>query len=149
MGIEDVLDRLDDMVDKATQIPLSGGKCIVNSEKIRDCIDDIRLNLPTEIKQAKAIVMDRTDIIDNAKREADSIIRRAEEQARVMVSESEIVHQAQAKANEIMAQATAKAKEIKSATNDFADNVFRATEEMLVNSLSEVKKARQTVKSSK
>jgi F0F1-type ATP synthase membrane subunit b/b' len=146
MGIEEILEKMDDLIDNAMQIPLSGGKCVVNADKIRDFIDDIRLNMPMEIKQARAIVSDRTDIIENAKKEADVIVARAEDKARLIVSESEIVKRSNEKANEIMTNANQKSKELKVAATDFAENVFKATEEMLVASMGEVKKARQSVK---
>ena len=41
---------------------------MVDADKVRDLIDDIRLNIPGEIKQAKAIVSDRAEIIDGAKK---------------------------------------------------------------------------------
>ena len=56
-----------------------GKHTVVDAEKLRALIDDIRLNIPGEIKQARGIVADRTDIITNAKREADGIIRNAED----------------------------------------------------------------------
>ncbi len=149
MGIEEILEKMDDLIDNAMQIPLSGGKCVVNADKIRDFIDDIRLNMPMEIKQARAIVSDRTDIIENAKKEADVIVARAEDKARLIVSESEIVKRSNEKANEIMTTANQKSKELKHAASDFAENVFKATEEMLVASMAEVKKARQSVKGTK
>lgn len=146
MGIEEILENMDDLIDKAMQIPLSGGKCVVNADKLRDLIDDIRLNMPMEIKQARAIVSDRSDIIDNAKREADVIVARAEDKARLIVSENEIVKRANERANEVITAANQKSKELKTAAADFAENVFKATEEMLVASIGEVKKARQSVK---
>ena len=79
MNIDDILDQMDEMLDKAWNLPLTGGRCVVDAEKVRDLIDDIRLNLPTEIKQAKQIVADRTDIISVAKAEAESIVRKAED----------------------------------------------------------------------
>lgn len=146
MGIEEILERMDDLIDKAMQIPLSGGKCVVNADKLRDFIDDIRLNMPMEIKQARAIVADRAEIIANARKEGDGIIARAEEKARVIVSDSAIVKQAETRSNEILQTATQKSKELRTAATDFAENVFKATEDMLVSSLSEVKKARQSVR---
>ena len=146
MGIEEILENMDDLIDKAMQIPLSGGKCVVNADKLRDLIDDIRLNMPMEIKQARAIVSDRSDIIDNAKREADVIVARAEDKARLIVSENERVKRANERANEVITAANQKSKELKTAAADFAENVFKATEEMLVASIGEVKKARQSVK---
>ena len=146
MGIEEILEKMDDLIDKAMQIPLSGGKCVISADKLRDYIDDVRLNMPSEIKQARAIVSDRNDIIDTAKREADVIVAKAEDKARLIVSESEIVKRSTEKANEIMTAANSKSRELRTAAADFAENVFKATEDMLIASIGEVKKARQSVK---
>ena len=80
MNIEEILEQLDDMLDTAWAMPLSGGKVVVDGDRVRDLLDAIRANLPSEIRQARAIVNDRADIVDTAKKEAESIIRNAEEQ---------------------------------------------------------------------
>ena len=98
MNIEEILDMLDELLDRAWNLPLSGGRCVIDAEKVREMVDDIRLNLPDEIKQAKAIVKDRTEILSSAKSEAEAIVRKAEERARVMIAQDEVMKQAQAKA---------------------------------------------------
>ena len=146
MNIEEILDMLDELLDKAWNLPLTGGRCVVDAEKVRDMIDDIRLNMPAEIKQAKAIASDRAEILSAAKTEAESIVRKAEERSRSLLAQEEIVRQAQAKANEILSQAQMKAREMRQAASEFSDNVLRQTEEVLMNSLSEVKSTRQAIR---
>ena len=122
---------------------------MIDDEKIRSLLDDIRINLPGEIKQAKAIVADRADILAVAKREADTIVKRAEDRARALVAQEEIVRQAQQKAAQILAQAQQKSKELKNASQEFSEDVLRCTEETLTKQLSEVRAARQALRSSK
>ena len=143
MTVDELLEQIDDMIDKAWSFPLSGGKCLVEADRLRDLIDDIRGNMPSEIRQAKAIVADRADIIATAKREAEGIVQKAEEHAKAMISKEEIVKQSQARAAEIMQQAQMKAREIRSAAQDYSENVLRQTEESLARSLSDVKGTRQ------
>ena len=104
MNISEILDTIDDMLDKSWGLPLSGGKCVVDVERLRDLIGDVRLNMPVEIKQAKMIVADRKQIVDDAKREAEIIIK-AEERAKAIVDHDELVKKAQVRANEINTQA--------------------------------------------
>jgi cell division septum initiation protein DivIVA len=144
MSIDELLDVLDEMVDKSWGLP--GGRCVMDADKIREIIDDIRLNMPQEMRQARAIVADRSEIIKNAKEESESIIKSAEDKARIIISQDEVVKRAQAKANEIVTESQNKAKEIKIAAADFADGLMKHTEECLFNSLSEVKQARQALK---
>ena len=146
MTVEELLDKIDDMIDKAWSIPLSGGKCTVDADELRDLLDQIRAYLPSEIRQAKAIVSDRTDIIDAAKRESEAIIRKAEERAQVLVSEEEIVKQSQQKAAELLNQSQQKSREIRRGAGDFAEDLLKRTEETLAARLSEVRQARQALR---
>ncbi len=148
MNIDDILDSLDELLDRAWSLPLTGGRCVVDADKVRDLIDDIRLNLPTEVKQAKAIVSDRGEIIGVAKREAESIVRKAEDRARAMIAQEEVVRQAQEKAAEIISQAQYKSREMRQAAQDFSDGVLKQTEDALVRSLTDVKNTRQALRSS-
>ncbi len=146
MNIEEILDLLDELLDRSWNLPLSGGRCVVDAEKVRDLLDDVRLNMPTEIKQAKAIVADRTEILAVARKEAENIVRKAEDRARALIAQEEILKQAQARANEIITQAQNKSREMRQATQEFSDNLLRQTEESLTKSLSEVKATRQALR---
>lgn len=146
MTVEELLDKIDDMVDKALSVPLSRGKCLIDADELRDVLDDIRAHLPSEIRQAKAIVTDRNDIIDAAKSESEMIIRNAEERANNMVAETEIVKQSQEKATELLNQAQLKSREMRRGANDFAEDLLKRTEEELGARLSEVRQARQALR---
>ncbi len=145
--IDDILDMMDDMLDNASTVPFSVKKSIIDCDQMRDYINEIRLNLPQEIKQAKLIVRDRQTIINDANKEADSIVRRAEDRAKVIVSNDEITKAAKARAVEMVNQAQAKSKEIKNAANKYIDDVLVQAEECLQANLADIRKTRQAVKS--
>jgi len=146
MTVEELLDQIDDILEKAWGFPLSGGKCVVDAETLRGIIDDIRGNMPGELRQARNIVADRGDIVSNAKREAESITRAAEERAHRLVSQEEVVKQAQQKANEILAQAQQKSREIRKGASDFSENMLQTAEEALALRLAEIRKAKQAIR---
>ena len=146
MLTDELLDKLDDMLDKSWGLPLSGGRCVLYADKVREIIDDLRLNMPKEIPQAKAIVADRTEIIKNAKAEAEEIIKNAENKARGLVSDDEIVRQALEKANTIMKETQQKSKEMKMAAADFSDHLLIKCDESMTLALNEVRQARQALK---
>lgn len=148
MTIDELLDKLDDMFDKAWSLPLSGGRCVIDVETAKSIVDDIRINMPMEIKQARAIVADRLEIISTAKKEGESVIRSAEERAKAMIAQEEIVRQAQLKANDIMAQSQNKSREMRKAATDYIDNIMKRTEEALVTNLQDVRQTRQNLKTS-
>jgi vacuolar-type H+-ATPase subunit H len=146
MNINENLDLIDDILDSAWSVPLSGGRCMVDVDKLREIVDDIRLNLPQELKQAKMIVADRKVIIDDARKEADSIVKIAEERAKKLVETSEIVRQAQERAKEIIVQTNNQNRELKRATNEFIENALKHSEDILSSALQEIKSTRQALK---
>ncbi len=146
MSVTDILDIMDDLLDKAWSLPLSGGRCVIDVERFRDLVGDVRLNMPSEVKQAKLIVQDRKQIIDDAKAEAEMIVRRAQEKAKAMVNQETIVKQAQEKANEMVSQAQLQSRELRRATNEFVDGMLQKTEEHMAKNLSELKQTRQAVR---
>ena len=50
MNIEEILDTLDELLDKSWGLPLSGGRCVVDAERVRELLDDIRLNMPSRFR---------------------------------------------------------------------------------------------------
>lgn len=127
---------------------LSGGRSVIDAERARQILDGIRENLPQEIRQAKAIVADRSQIINDAKREAETTIRVAEERAKAMTNQDEIVKQAQARANDLLSQSQNKAREIRKAANEYVDDLMKRTDEQLTANLAELRKTRQNIKAS-
>lgn len=146
--IEDLIDEMYDVLDKGWKMPLSAGKVFVDGEEVRQILDEIKEEIPTEVRKARAIMADRAQIVDEARREADTIIRVAQEKAEAMIEQDEIVRQAQQKANELLAQAQQKFKEMRKASNDYVDDLMRRTDESLSENLAELRKTRQNIKAS-
>jgi hypothetical protein len=142
MAIDSYIDMIDDMLEEAWSLPLMGKKRAVDIEKIRDLLDDIRMHLPQEIKDAKHIVSDREDIISDAKKEAEDIIKRAESRARQLLSDEEILKTATAAASQIVTDTKGKTKEMERAAIDFSENALKRSEDALMLALNEVKSTR-------
>lgn len=142
--MDDLMEQLDEMLESAFKMP--GKRVVLDAEKVRAIIDDMRMTMPTEVKQAKGIVADRADIINNAKREADSIIRVAEERAKAMVAQEEITKLAQAKAGEMLAAAQKKSRDMRKAAQDFVDDLMLRSDEMLTANLNEIRKTRAALR---
>lgn len=146
MGIDEILEMMDDMLDKAVNVPFSNKKSLIEVDKMRELIDEIRINMPKEIKQARDLVNDRKLILNEAKNEAANIVSKAEQRAAMLVSQQEIVRQATAKANEINASVQGQTKELRDMTNKYVDNMLNKVEELLSNDLVDVRKARGALK---
>lgn len=141
-GIEEVIGTLFEMVQDARSVPFSSDKCAVERERVLDLLDEISNQLPGELKQAKTIVESRSELITNAKREAESILKAAQAQARQLVSQEEIYLEAKNQANDMVRTAQDKIKELKQVTNDYVDDALRRTEEAVAEALSNVRDSR-------
>lgn len=144
MNIEEMLEQIDEVLDSGVKLP--GKRTMIDVEKVRALIDELRLNMPSEIKQARGIVADRADIITKAKMEADGIVRTAEEKANALIAQEEITKLAQEKAAEIISAAQTKSREMRKAAQDFVDDIMRRADDGLTANLAEVRKTRAALK---
>ena len=101
-GIEELISTLYEMVQDAWSLPLGNEKCVVERDKVLDLLDEISNQLPGELKQAKTIVESRNEVITNAKREAENILKQAEQRAKQLISREEITRQAAQQADEMV-----------------------------------------------
>lgn len=145
-SVETMINDLYEMLDASAKLPLSKDKAIVSVTGIKDILDDIKANMPQEIRQARSIVADRNRIISQANQEAESIIHSAEERAKKMVAKSELVRQAQRRSNEIITDAKTKSAEMRKAAGEYVDDIMKQADDDMSRTLSELKKARQNIK---
>ena len=77
-NIEQIISALYDMIQDARGLPLGADKCIIEREKALDMLDEVIAQLPVELKQARTIVESRNELIGQARREAETLIRQAQ-----------------------------------------------------------------------
>lgn len=140
--IEDIITALYDLIQDARGLPLGADKCIVERDRVLDMLDEISAQLPAELKQSRTIVDSRNELIGQAKREAEGIIRKAQEEAARMVDQQTIYEEAKRKCAELVAQTQAQITNLRKVSNEYMDDALRRTEEAIAQSLSEVKDTR-------
>ncbi len=140
--LEDIISALYDMVQDARGLPLGADKCIVERDKVLDMLDEIIAQLPVELKQARTIVESRNELIGQARREAESIIRDAQEKADRLVEEEAIYQEAKRQCQEMVLQTQTRMSELRKASNDYMDDALRRTEEAIAMSLEDVRDTR-------
>ena len=145
--VQELIDMLYNMVTDAWGLPLGAEKCVIERDKVLDLLDEIKAQLPTEIAEAKRLVAARTEFVNNAKREAESIRKVAEDRARQMVDQQEIVHAAKTKANSIITAAEEKSTELRRVANEYADDLLRRTEEAVAAAMNEIRQSRSRFRS--
>ncbi|MBO5136719.1 MAG: ATPase [Clostridia bacterium] len=148
MDLLELIDELEDIVDKGVSVPLSG-RCLLDKDELMEIIEDIKLKLPDDLKQAKWIKSERDRILAEAKAEADKIIKTANEQIIEMVDENEITKKAMNRANDIMVKAQSESKATKDASIEYTDYLLENVERVVTNVLRELEQCVVTVKSNR
>jgi len=140
--IEDIISALYTMVEDARALPLGADKCILERDKVLDMLDEIIAQMPAELKQSRAIVESRNELIGQARREAEGIVRDAQQKAEELVSEQAIYLEAKRQCQEMVEAAQSRIEQLKKASNAYMDDALRATEETIAQSLADVRETR-------
>jgi len=141
MDVMALIDRIEEVVDAGRNIPFSSTK-MVDPEKIYEIIDEIRLQFPDEIKQARWIVKERQEMLEDAEKEANKILEEARDRAMAIASEQEIVKMSEQQAAAILDDARTKEREIRLGAEDYADEMLANLEVNLGKLLTAVQRGR-------
>lgn len=141
-NVQKLLDMLYEMIDEAKNAPLSNDKCVLNRDEALDLLDEIRAQMPVELKRAQELVRARDEYVEAAKRDVERMMQKAEFEAKSKVSESEVLTAARAKGHDIVTRAEERSREMYRVANDYSEDVLRRTEEAVQMALDEVKQTR-------
>ncbi len=135
----ELIDRLETSVDQARAFPFTDN-CIVDREELLILISMIRENLPNEIKQAKWLLDQNRQLIAEARKEAESIMREAETRMTAMIDEHEITRKAKLLAGQTVDNANTSATQIRKKSMDYAKKKLGDLEEQLTEMLVTIQK---------
>lgn len=139
---EDIIGALYDLVQDARSMPLAADKCILERDKVLDMLDEIIAQLPGELKQSRTIVESRNELIAQARREAEGIIREAQEKASQMITKESIYEEAKKRSEELVNQTQNRINQLRKAANEYMDESLRQTEDVISAALNEVRDTR-------
>ena len=162
MTIESLIEELEQIIDEGKSVPFTSNQ-IVDVERLRTTIEDMRLNMPDELMQARKIASERKEILTAAQSTAEGIITAAKKKADELISEHEITKGAEAeaearkKANGIVEQARGTAAELteqaqkwsndmRKSAGEYVERVVSMADEGLTNSVNEIRRVRQSLK---
>lgn len=145
MEILQMIDMLEDKVEQSKTIPLLN-RALIDRDELLAAIEELRLNLPEDIKQARLIKDERKRILAEAQTEADGIINGAKEKMQKLVDEHEITRKAYEQANQIIATAQKNSRELRMGARQYVDSLFADTDAKLTKAQSIIRKARADVR---
>jgi|SRR5579871_4046617 len=123
MDIMYLLDRLEEVLGSGSHLPFTS-RTLIDDEECFNILDQIRLSLPQEIRQARAIYADRDSIIADAHARAAQILQAAEMEASERVGDHRLARDAEARAAELIAQSERRASQIRRDADTYAYQVL-------------------------
>jgi len=140
----DPLDRIDEMialVEGARSVPMSRN-CIVDRAEMIGVLEQLRTELPAELRRASALLEERDKIIEAGQREAERIVSEGEAEHARLVSINEIVVSAEHEASRIIGEARAEAQRLRDEVDDYVDTALANFEQLLTRSLASIERGR-------
>jgi uncharacterized phage infection (PIP) family protein YhgE len=123
MDILYLVDRLENLITGSQRMPLTN-RVLIKEQEILNIIDEMRLSVPDEIKQARRVNQEKERILAQAREEATKIVAAAREEAERLVDHEQLVQLARAQAAEIVHEAEDKASQIKEGADSFVSETL-------------------------
>ena len=142
-GTVDILylvDRLEELVGIGKRVPFSG-RVMVEEEEFLALVDQLRVAVPSEIRQAQRIIKEREQIVGEAQEEASKILATARSRAEYIVSQQGVLNEARQKSEQLLKQVEAEHKRSLGEIDVYALRQFGLVEEAMRRGLEIVRQA--------
>ena len=121
--IMSLLDELEELIASSGKMPFSE-KGIIDLDVAQKIIEDMRLNLPRDIQQAKWLGQEKDRIISDAKREYNRMINEAKDQVEYLVNNNSIYKDAQKRADALLKEAENHSNYMKYRSYEYIDQLL-------------------------
>lgn len=140
LDIQFLVERLEALVVNARKVPMTS-QVMIEQATILDLIDQLRVAIPEEVRQARRVNQESDRVLGKAREEAEQIIAAAQEQAALLLQDQSILREAETKAQEMLDRAENKSDETMRGADQYAADVLVRLESDLVKTLSIIKKS--------
>ena len=130
MNVMNLLEYLQEIVDSASKIPMTG-KIVLDKKEVEDTIEQIINFLPDEFKKAQWVYEEKERILSDAMNQAESLKKENIDLIQKKIDNHNIVQEATVKAEEILALATRDAKAMRLGARDYADEILCQLEKQM------------------
>ncbi|MGI8424926.1 MAG: ATPase [Chloroflexota bacterium] len=114
-----LVDRLEAVLNAGQRVPFTN-KIMIDERECLDIVDQMRIVIPEEIKQARRVSQDRDRITGQAQEEAERIVARAHEQADRLMDEQGLLDRAREREREIIEQAELQGQDVRDGADGYA-----------------------------
>jgi predicted nucleic acid-binding Zn-ribbon protein len=107
--ILDLIDQLEELVIQARRLPV-GGNLVIDRKRMLDLIDQMRLAVPSDLREAAEILRARDDILDEAEEQARATLQRAEAERVRRIEETSLMREAHERSQAMLMEAEARSR---------------------------------------
>lgn len=144
MDILYLVDRLEELLNEGWRVPLTS-KVVIDEGECLDLIDQMRISIPEEVKQAKRIQQEKDRLIAQAQEEAERIIALAREENRSLLNGHEVLKQAESQRQAIVEEGRREVRSMKAEADAYVIEVLTNLERQLSGLLTTVRNGLSTV----
>lgn len=123
VNIVELLEYLQDLVDGAPKVPITG-KSMVDKKEFNEVIDQIINYLPDQFKRAQWVMNEKDRILGDAQKEYETVKKETVEMMKHNVENHDIVKEAKVRAGEILALAQRDAKAIRIGSREYSNEIL-------------------------
>lgn len=127
MDILHLVDRLEELFNQSRPIPLTHN-VIVDEDRMLEIIDQMRISIPEEVKDAQQVIAQRDRVLAQAQEEANRTIALAKKKAQEITGRDAIVENANRRVEHIIDQAKADAELVRQEADDYVIESLSALE---------------------
>ena len=138
------MDRIDEviaLVENARNVPMSRN-CMIDRSEMIGLLEQLRSEIPTELRRAAALLDERDKILDAGQREADRMIAEAEAEHHRLVSHNEVVVSADRESARMTNEARAEVQRLRDEVDEYVDTTLANFEQFLTRSLASIERGR-------
>jgi len=107
--ILEFIDSLEELLVHARRLP--GGNLVIDRKRLLDIVDQLRLSVPGDVRQAAQVIESREQIIEDAHRQSRQLLADTEAERARRLDESAIVREAQERSHAMLMDAEARARQ--------------------------------------
>jgi bifunctional DNA-binding transcriptional regulator/antitoxin component of YhaV-PrlF toxin-antitoxin module len=134
-----LIERLEALIANGRRMPMTNS-VVVDQVAALDLIDQLRVAVPEEVRQAKRINEESTRLVQRAQEEGERILARAQEQAAFLIEERELTRAAEIRSAQIVEEGKGDAEEIRRGADTYAASVLIKLEGECVKALQSIRR---------
>jgi cell division septum initiation protein DivIVA len=135
------IEEIISLVEGARNVPMSRN-CMLDRGELLGLLEQLRSEIPTELRRAGALLDERDKILDAGQREAERMIAEAEAEHHRLVSHNEVVVSADRESSRLLGDARAEAQRLRDEVDEYVDTTLANFEQFLTRSLASIERGR-------